>query len=119
MSALRGSRSAANLSDAIAAFQSAAAKARLPAAKSGSSSAQSASAPTDSMVLQMGHASAAAAATGAVTPDAVAGGAFGAGCGQASNSPAATAAPTSVAMANDRIIMNCRPTMRQTGAYLN
>src|SRR5215468_9997074 len=107
MSALRGSRSAADLSDAIAAFQSAAAKARLPAAKSGSRSVQSASAATDSMVLQMGHASA-AAATGSVALDTVAGGAFGAGV-DASTSAAATAAPNSAAMANDRIIMHCRP----------
>src|SRR5215510_2093041 len=50
MSALRGSRSAASLSAAIAPFQSSATSASLPAAKSGSSCAQSASDPIDPMV---------------------------------------------------------------------
>src|SRR5262245_51995973 len=55
MSALRGSRNAASLSAAIAPFQSSATSAFLPAAKSGSSCAQSASDPMSPMVLQIGQ----------------------------------------------------------------
>jgi hypothetical protein len=57
MSALPGSRNAASLSAAMAAFQSSATSAFLPAAKSGSSCAQSASDPIAPMVVQIGQAS--------------------------------------------------------------
>src|SRR3954449_2439358 len=57
MSALSGSRSAASLSAVMAPFQSSAPKAFLPAAKSGSSCAQSASDATDAMVVQIGQCS--------------------------------------------------------------
>src|SRR5215470_18580159 len=106
MSALRGSRTAASLSQPIAAFQSPAAIACLPAAKSGSSSAQSTFAVIDSMVLQIGQASAALAAAESVAPASVADEGRGAGV-EPSNSVAAAAttaraAPNSDAKAIDR-----------------
>src|SRR5215468_12008961 len=57
MSALSGSRSAASSNAAIAVFHSPAPSARLPAAKSASSGAQSASSPSDPIVVQMGQSS--------------------------------------------------------------
>src|SRR3954468_24110870 len=59
MSGLRGSRNAASLSATIAPFQSSATNAFFPAAKSGSSCAQSDSVPMAVIVVQMGHVSAA------------------------------------------------------------
>src|SRR5882757_7253625 len=61
MSALSGTRSAAASSAAIAPFQSSAPSAFLPALKSGSSCAQSASDATDAMVVQIGQSSGAIA----------------------------------------------------------
>src|SRR5262245_36130355 len=64
MSALRGSRTKASLSVAIAPCQSSATSAFLPAAKSGSSCAQSASDPINPMVVQIGHSSVVSFAAG-------------------------------------------------------
>src|SRR5260370_10934888 len=58
MSALRASRSPADVSALMAPFQSPATIARLPAAKSGSSAAQSGVSAIAAMVEQIGHASA-------------------------------------------------------------
>src|SRR6516164_9296622 len=57
MSALRSSRSPADVSTLIAPFQSPATIARLPAAKSGSSAAQSAPSANDAIDEQIGQAS--------------------------------------------------------------
>src|SRR3984893_1495210 len=57
ISALRGSRNAASLSAVIAPFQFSATSSFLPAAKSGSSCAQSASDPIVPMVVQIGQSS--------------------------------------------------------------
>src|SRR6266404_7404890 len=112
MSALRGSRSAASLSAAIAPFQSSATSAFLPAAKSGSSCAQSASDPIVSMVVQIGQSSsgifASAFRSGAPSHAAME---LRHGNSMAADRPAAaTSAPSTTANMIQRIIVaQCAP----------
>src|SRR6516164_6290879 len=110
MSALRSSRSPADVSALIAPAQSAVTIARLPAAKSGSSAAQSALSANDPMDEQIGQASAAIGVAMAVL---LASGPVATDCsgGEAYNKYATGAAaktPSTVAVRIERTVIMCR-----------